>query len=413
MNLTIASLTLGTSLWGVIRRPKGLPLFLFPLLGALLVLLLGIEPWSALPGIWKIVGDATLTLISLMGISLALDQLGFFRWCSQSLLVLSGGDEKKTWWALMLLAWVVTAVLANDGAMLILVPIYAEMLKGLDRKAFLAFLFPVGFLIDVASTPLVTSNLTNIMLADAFHLSFVEYARLMALPSLALGAAGLGLCWLVFRRHLPTRLDSPDDFDPPHRWIGWTALTLLLLGFSLAHLFQASVSFVVGSVAVFTILAARWKKACTLSFILRKTPWEIVLFAFSLFVLVDALARAGGLAILLDTWKTFAPSWRPLGIGATVGLLSALLNNLPALLLGLLGFQAHPAMATPSALAAALVGANVAPKLTPFGSLATLLWMRLLADRGIRIGWGEYLRLSLWLTPPMVALGLLVAGLNH
>ncbi|MNL47819.1 Arsenical pump membrane protein [compost metagenome] len=81
------------------------------------------------------------------------------------------------------------------------------------------------------------------------------------------------------------------------------------------------------------------------------------------------------------------------------------------MLLGLLSFQHAPEVATPAAIAASVVGANVAPKLTPYGSLATLLWMGLLGAKGFRVGWGEYLRYGLLLTPPVLLLGLLAAWL--
>lgn len=399
----------------IVLRPFRLPVVIPPLVGAGLLILSGLAPVSAIRTVWGLVWDATLTLLGLMVISLVLDRGGFFRWCALRIARASGGSGRRAWWGLMLLAWVATAVLANDGAMLILVPIYAELLlaSGATRAQAYAYLFPVGFLIDVASTPLVTSNLTNIMVADYFRIGFGDYARLMAGPSLVLGLASLGLTWLAFRAHVPERLAL--DAAIPHRphgvifAAGWAALAALGLGFALAHAYHLPVCAVVGTVALGLLVVGLASGQLALVDVPRLTPWDVPVFALSLFVMVEAVGRTGGQALLADAWMAIAPALRPLGVGTSVALLSAGLNNLPALLLGILSFQSVPDAATPAAIAASVVGANVAPKLTPYGSLATLLWMGLLAGKGFRVGWGEYLRHGLLLTPPVLVLGLLAA----
>ena len=99
--------------------------------------------------------------------------------------------------------------------------------------------------------------------------------------------------------------------------------------------------------------------------------------------------------------------------GLSVAALSAGLNNLPALLTALLGLD-HIQTASRDLLGyAALVGADIGPKLTPIGSLATLLWLHILRGRGVEVGWGEYLRAGLILTPPVLLVGLLTLWLVY
>ncbi|MNX86604.1 Arsenical pump membrane protein [compost metagenome] len=419
MNLAfyLSSALLALCILLIVWRPFRMPVVAPPVAGAAVLLLTGLTPPSAIATVWGLVWDATLTLLGLMVISLVLDRGGFFRWCAGRIALASGGNGKRAWWGLMLLAWATTAVLANDGAMLILVPIYAELLlrSGATRAQVYAFLFPVGFLIDVASTPLVTSNLTNIMAADYFRLGFGEYARLMALPSLVLGLAALGFGWLAFRAQVPERLSLSTAVAPRPRGLvfaaGWTALAALGLGFGLAHVFHWPVCAVVGAVALGLLAVGLMAGELALVDVPRLTPWHIPVFALSLFVMVEAVARTGGQHLLAETWLAVGPGLRPLSVGGTIGALSAGLNNLPALLLGLLSFGQAPEVATPAATAASVVGANVAPKLTPYGSLATLLWMGLLGAKGFQVGWGEYMRHALRLTPPVLVLGLLAAWL--
>ncbi|HEY9900072.1 MAG TPA: ArsB/NhaD family transporter [Pantanalinema sp.] len=401
----------------IVVRPFRLPVVAPPLAGAAVLMASGLAPLSAIATVWGLVWDATLTLLGLMVISLVLDRAGFFAWCARRIAQASGGDGRRAWWGLMLLAWATTAVLANDGAMLILVPIYAELLlkSGATRAQAYAYLFPVGFLIDVASTPLVTSNLTNIMAADYFRIGFGEYARMMAVPSLVLGLASLGFGWLAFRSQVPERLAleaaAPRRPAGPMFAAGWAALAALGLGFGLAHAFHWPVCWVVGAVALGLLALGLASGQLALIDVPRLTPWDIPVFALSLFVMVEAVARTGGQALLAAGWLAVDPGLRPLAVGGSIAALAAGLNNLPALLLGLLSFQHAPEVATPAAIAASVVGANVAPKLTPYGSLATLLWMGLLGAKGFRVGWGEYLRYGLLLTPPVLALGLLAAWL--
>ena len=378
-------------------------------MGAIIALAAGLEPVSALPGLWGKVGDATLTLLGLMVTSLVLDRAGFFRWCARRIAKASGASGMRLWWGLLALACVVTALLANDGAMLILVPVYAELLTGAgcDRRTAMAYLFPAGFMIDVASTPFSTSNLTNIMAADDFHLGPLAYARLMALPSVAVLVSSFAVCWIAFRDRVPPAIAMTSDdvrVDPLMFRAGWGALAALAAGYLVAHLRGWPVAAVSLAVALALLLLGLALGHLKLPDLPRLTPWSIVVFALSLFVIVDATARAGASAAIAGLWSASPASLRPLAVGATVAALSAGLNNLPALLLGLLGL-AH-VDATRQSLAAAVVGADVGPKLTPYGSLATLLWMRLLASRGFDVRWREYWPYGLALTPPVLAAGL-------
>lgn len=398
----------------VVLRPYGLSEAIPPVVGASLAIGMGLEPLTAISGLWGMVSDATLTLAGLMIISLVMERGGFFRWCAEGITRLSGGNGSKAWWGLMLLAWLTTALLANDGAMLILIPIYAEMLLGnTSRAQAFAFLFPVGFLIDVASTPLVTSNLTNIMVADYFGISFGRYMVLMAVPSLVLVVGTLGLMWGVFRRHVPgaLRLERPaaQPADRSMLVVGWGGLAALAVGYAGSHVLRWPVSGVVGIVAVAMLAFALGTRRLRLKEVPNGVPWIIPLFALGLFVMVDAVDREGGKGLLTHLWTLGGGRFAPVDIGLSAGLLSALVNNLPSVLLALLGFAHAPALASPASVAACVVGVNVGPKLTPYGSLATLLWINLLAARGFRVGWREYLRYGLVLTPLVLLLGLFAA----
>ncbi len=443
----ISFLVLLSSLGLVVARPGRMPLALPVVVGAGAVVAAGLEPLSGVQGLWELTWNAVATLIGLMLLSAALDRARFFAWCAAWIRKISGHRATILWWGLMLLACVTATILANDGAMLILVPLYAEITRGagLDRKQALAFLIPAGFLIDAASCTFATSNLTNLMVADYFHLGFLTYARLMILPTLFVLGGALPILWLVFRRRMPKTLPTgqptelaaartddraldPPGTDPPGHDIrhdavarppgaelavavdplmfaaSWAGLATLVGGLAVSHFIGWPASAVVGVVAIALLTLATLRGFVKPLDLPGLAPWSIALFALGMFVLVDAVARNGGTDLLVRSWAGGGP-WR---IGVTLSLLAAGLDNLPALLLGLLGFgRLHGA--SPAAMAASIVAVDVGCKLTPYGSLATLLWLRLLADRGLRVRWRDYLPYGLALTPGLVALGMIGA----
>lgn len=394
----------------VVARPGRIGIATPVAVGAAIALVSGLEPTRAVGSIAALTWDAVATLLGLMILSGALDKAGFFAWCARGLTRAAGGSAPRLWWGLMGLACLCAIVLANDGAMLILVPLYASIAarSGFDRRQTLALLLPTCLLIDVSSVALSTSNLSNLMVADYFHMGFLTYARLMAVPAVASIAACLLLSWRVFGPRMPLLVPDPRAGcdvecaeDPRMLAVCWIALAALAAGLVLSHLLVWPVSVVVGAVALGLLAVALAGGKMRAHDVLRAAPWSIAVFAMGMFVLVDAVARAGGTVLLLGAWG-HGGSWR---VGATLSLLSSGLDNLPALLMGLLGFAARPGQVPAPEIAAAVVAVDIGCKLTPYGSLATLLWLRLLADRGIHVKWREYLPYGLALTPVIWAIG--------
>ena len=170
-------LTLVLVLW----RPRGLGIGWSALAGAALALLTGVVPWSAVPQVWAIVWDATLTFVGLIVIALILDEAGFFRWAALHVVRWGRGSGRRLFPLVVVLGAVVSAGFANDGAALILTPIVLAILLQLDfpPAAAFAFVMASGFVADTTSLPLVISNLINIINADFFKIGFARYATVM------------------------------------------------------------------------------------------------------------------------------------------------------------------------------------------------------------------------------------------
>ncbi|MBX6351397.1 MAG: arsenical efflux pump membrane protein ArsB [Clostridia bacterium] len=417
----IAGLVFAATLALVFWRPRGLPIAWTTTLAASACLALGLvtpgEVVLAARGVW----DATLAFVAAVLITLVLDEAGFFAWAALHLARRTRGDARLALAAVVVFSGVVTAVFNNDGAVLILTPIvsgFAERL-GLPRPAALALFLAAGFVVDAGSLPFTVSNLVNILAADAFGIGFGTYARIMIPVDLVALSASLLVLVLAFRRALSPRLDVAALPEPASavrdpvlfRW-GWGVLALLAAGYGASQAFGWPASAVAGVGALALLLRAAFRPTVPLGPLVLHAPWRVIVFALGLFVVVYALRGAGLIAWLsasLEAWARRGELALVLGTGVGAALLSSFANNLPATLAHILALQG--AALAPGdlrlALLSAVVGCDQGPKMTPIGSLATLLWLETLARRGFRVTWGEYVRAGLLLTPPVLLVTLL------
>lgn len=409
----------------VIWRPYGIGAARAATLGAGLSLLLGAVHPGDLPKLWLATWNATLTLVALITMSLLLDEAGFFRWIALHVVRWGGGSGRRLLALVVLFSALVAALFANDGGVLILTPIVLELadLLKLNRAATLAFALAVGFVVDAASLPLSISNLTNIIAADAFGLSFIQYAGVMLPVNMAVVSACLLVLIGLYGRTLPRRYDR-NDLPAPDTAIkswglfrtGWLVTPLLLAGAFLAEPLHIPLSGVVAAAAFTVWVVAARSGNISSRRVLRAAPWNVVAFSLAMYTVVYGLRGAGVTATYgqwLAHWAAQSDLSGILASGLSVAALSAGLNNLPALLTAILGIQESGLSGhSRDALAfAAVVGADIGPKLTPIGSLATLLWLHVLRGRGLYVGWGEYLQAGLKLTPPVLLTGLLALWL--
>ncbi len=411
----------------VIAQPRGFKIGWGALVGAALALLTGVVRIADIPTVWSIVWNATATFVAVIIISLLLDQAGFFEWAALHVARWGGGRGKLLFALIVLLGAAVASVFANDGAALILTPIVIAMLAELkfSTRATLAFAMAAGFIADTASTPLVVSNLVNIVSADVFKVSFGPYALVMIPVALVTVVATLGVLLLRFGGDVPAgyeleALKRPQDAirDRAVFNVGWLVLLLLLIGFfALGQHVPISAVAAVGAV-ILLATAARGHVINPVT-VLRGAPWQVVIFSLGMYLVVFGLRNAGLTSYLAGLFGQFAAGgvWgATYGVGVTTAVLSSIMNNMPTVLVGALAIQAaHVTPAVREAMVFAnVVGCDLGPKFTPIGSLATLLWLHVLAQKGVRIGWGYYFRVGVLLTTPilLITLGALALRLT-
>ena len=400
----------------VIWQPRGLGIGWSAMLGAALALLSGVVHAGDIPIVWQIVWNATATFIAIIIISLLLDEAGFFEWAALHVARWGGGHGRLLFVLIVLLGASVAALFANDGAALILTPIVMAMLRalGFNPRATLAFVMAAGFIADVASLPFIVSNLVNIVSADFFKIGFNAYAAVMMPVNIAAITAALAVLLLYFRRSIPARYDvsqlkRPDDAirDRVTFRAGWAVLLLLLAGFFGLDPLGVPVSAVAAAGALFLFAVAARGHVISTRRVLLDAPWQIVIFSLGMYLVVYGLRNAGLAAYIGGLLDYFAQGgiWgAAFGTGILAAVLSSIMNNMPTVLVGALSIDATNATGAvrDAMIYANVIGCDLGPKITPIGSLATLLWLHVLARKGMRVTWGYYFKVGAVLTMPVL-----------
>nr|WP_312508111.1 arsenic transporter [Pseudomonas luteola] len=414
--MLIASLIFLITIVLVIWQPKGLGVGWSASLGAVLALLTGVVSLGDIPVVWHIVWNATATFIAIIVISLLLDEAGFFEWAALHVARWGGGNGRRLFAFIILLGAAVSALFANDGAALILTPIVIAMLMALrfSPAATLAFVMAAGFIADTASLPLVVSNLVNIVSADYFGISFGEYAAIMAPVNIVSILATLIMLLWFFRREIPQHYNLAQIKDPreairDHATFiaGWWVLGLLLIGFFVIEPMGVPISAISAACALLLFVIAARGHVISTQKVLKDAPWQIVVFSLGMYLVVYGLRNAGLTDYVTQALKYCAHYgvWgAAIGTGLLTAFLSSIMNNLPTVLIGALSIHDSETsgVVQQAMIYANVIGSDLGPKITPIGSLATLLWLHVLARKDITITWGYYFKVGIVLTLPVL-----------
>ena len=201
---------------------------------------------------------------------------------------------------------------------------------------------------------------------------------------------------------------------------GWMVLVLLLIGFFGLEPLGIPISAVAAAGALLLFAVAAHGHVISTRKVLREAPWQIVIFSLGMYLVVYGLRNEGLTDYIARLLNYFAEGgvWGAVfGTGILTALLSSIMNNMPTVLVGALSIDAtHATGAVRDAMIYAnVIGCDLGPKITPIGSLATLLWLHVLALKGMRITWGYYFKVGIVLTMPvlLVTLAALALRLNQ
>jgi arsenical pump membrane protein len=416
----------------IVWKPRGISETVPTSICAFLVLLVGIVPLSDVKEIFNIVSGASITILSTIVMSIVLESVGFFKWVAYNLVKKARGSGVILYIYILILCYLTTLFFNNDGSILITTPIIIRIITVLKLKSNqqIPYLLSGAIIATASSAPIAVSNIANLIALKIVGLDLNSYVAMMFLPSM-LGILVISfLLYTYYKKDIPKKLpslflqhygsennnlDIPDhplserrnriiDIDWPTFRICLFIVVLIRGGFfALTPLgVPLELIAIVGAVLLIII---RWQRQGTgFIDIIKKTPWHVLLFAFSMYVLVYGLHNVGATTLIVDSLGDYMASNRFNTViisGVLLTVLSNLLNNLPAVMIGTLSFV-EMGLNTPTlqlAYLASIIGSDIGALISPMGTLATLIWMFILRKNKINITWGQYFKVTILVIP--------------
>jgi len=408
--LVLALVVLAVTLGVAVARPPFVSEAVAALVGAVLLVVVGAVSFSQAVHAVRGLGSTVGFLAAMLLIAEGCRREGLFDAMGALMARGAGGSPQRLLAFVFVIAAVITAVLSLDANVVLLTPVVFATAARMRTSA-KPQVYACAHLANSASLLLPVSNLTNLLAFHASGLSFLHFGALMALPTLA----AVGVEWVVFTRFFAVDLRRPRRAGkrparPELPRFALVVLALTLAGFAASSLVGvAPVWFAAAGAAAIT-LPALVRGTATPVRLTRAVEPGFLVFVLGLGVIVAAASANGLDSAVRAVLPTGGSLPDLLAIAAISAILANLVNNLPATLM----LVPVAAAAGPGPVLATLIGVNIGPNLTYVGSLATLLWRRILRAEDSDVELGEFLRLGALTVPAslLAATVLLWVGLH-
>ncbi|MGE6486758.1 arsenic transporter [Paenisporosarcina sp. NPDC076898] len=424
---TIFALTTLFIMW----RPQGINESIPAIIGAMLLFVAGVVPFSDILEIFKLVSGPSITIISTIVMCIVLESIGVFRWAAVNLVNKAKGSGIKLFLYIMVLCFLMTIFFNNDGSILITTPIILHIVNMLQLKPHqkLPYLFAGVFIATSASLPIGVSNIANLIGLKMVGLDLISYTHFAFVPSMV-GISTLSLLlYLLFKKDIPKNISTLNNtsierfisnshqthplsgIPQPLEAINWSlfrvciSLVVIIRGsYFILPTYGISIE-AIAIVGAVLLIIVRWiSLRMGILDVIKKAPWHILVFAFGMYVTVYALNNTGITTFFNELFEGMMKQnfvFASFITGLLVSILSNLMNNLPSVMLGTLmitdmGLDLQTLQVSYIAI---IIGSDIGALLSPLGTLATLLWMFVLRKNGVHITWSKYFKVALLVIP--------------
>lgn len=387
------------------------------LIGAAFMLILNIV--SVEEVIKEITADTAVNPLKILALFLSmtlfsvyLDELGFFSYLSEKVLVVAKNSQNKLFLCLYLTVSVLTVFTSNDIIILTFTPFICAFCKrsGIDPKPYLFSEFVAA---NTWSMALLIGNPTNIYIGGSSGLTFFGYFSVMILPTIASGTVSFLILYLLFKKSLCKKAEidnvkTAEIKDKFLLYIGLAALIscIILLAVSSYINIESWIIcvslFVVELLITVIYLVVKRRGAGFMLSVIKRAPYELIPFILSMFVIVSSLKSSGATEIL----KSFLDGFDEIfSYGISSFLCSNLINNIPmSVLFSTVTVSAKSTYAT-------IIGSNLGAIFTPVGALAGIMWSGLLKKNGIKFSFRNFIVYGAAVSVPSLITCLAVLGL--
>ncbi|MFJ7244639.1 arsenic transporter [Kitasatospora sp. NPDC098652] len=383
-----------------VARPWGWPEAVVAVPAAGLVVATGAIPSAHAVAEAERLGPVIGFLAAVLVLAQLCDDEGLFRACGAWMARTAAGSPRRLLAQVFVVASVITAVLSLDATVVLLTPVVFATAARLGARP-KPHLYACTHLSNTASLLLPVSNLTNLLALTASGLSFTRFAALMALPWLV----AVAVEYVVLRRFFAADLDAgtaagTEVAAPELPLFALVTVAGTLAGFVLTSVVGVDPAWAAMAGALVLAVRALARRRTTPVAIVRSAAVPFLAFVLALGIVVRAVVDNGLASALGHLLPSGTSLPALLGVAALAAVLANVINNLPATLVLL-------PLAVPSgsgAVLAVLLGVNIGPNLTYAGSLATLLWRRIVREHDTELGLGEFTRLGLLVVPAALTL---------
>ena len=352
--------------------------------------------------------------ISMTILSIFLDEVGFFKHMANVVCKRAGNNQVRLFLYLYLLTSFLTIFTSNDIIILTFTPFICYFAKNTKIN-------PIPYLVgefiaaNTWSMMLVIGNPTNIYIASSFKISFLDYLKTMALPTIVGGVVAFLLLLLIFKNELAKKIEE-CSYDEIHEnkfllivgliHLGLCTLLLAISNYIGLEMWYITLGFALSLLLIISIYKIiHHERDIEVEETIIRAPWTLIPFVLSMFVIVLALKENGFTLKLAEFFGANGQTYK-YGYGSFI--CANIINNIPMSLFFTEVMKSASNISN-NAIYASIIGSNIGAFLTPIGALAGIMFTSLTSVYDVKYGFKEFIKYGFIISIPTIlaALGLI------